>query len=111
MGEKVQAYLDDDLYDEVLEEHEQTGKSKSEIVNEAVRSNYEPTGSSWFLQSFSQALFVVGFVLVATRAVSFAVGLGVSFIGLGLMLWFQIQEHASEPNTTLWEAFKRTLGV
>ena len=99
--------MDDDLYDEVCEIQEATGKSKSKIVNEQVREASN-SGSNWFMRAFGQALFVVGFVIGYYQA--FVAGIGVSFIGLGLMVWFQMQEHKT-PETDYWTAFKRTLGV
>lgn len=110
MGGKVQAYLDDDLYDEVCEIQENTGKSKSEIVNEHLRESLKSSGN-WFLSSFAQSLFVIGFVLAAAGVTSFAAGVAISMFGLGLMLWFQVEEHVKAADTGYWEAFKRTLGV
>lgn len=109
MAQEVRAYLDEDLYDEVCDEHDSTGKSKSQIINEHVRESLESNGGNWFMRSFAQALFVVGFVVAFYQ--TFAVGVATSFIGLSLMLWSQVQEHASKPNTSYWDAFKRTLGV
>lgn len=108
MGDRVQANLDDDLYDEVTKTSEETGKSKSEIVNEHVRYSVEG-GDDWFMRSFAQSLFVVGFVI--GYYARFYAGVGVSLLGLGLMVWFQMQDHAEAPNVGYWEAFKRTLGV
>lgn len=108
MGERLQAYLDDETYDRICDEHKRTGKAKSKILGKYVEKGMQ-TGDNWFLRSFGQALFVVGFVIAFYQ--SFPAGLGVSFLGLGLMLWTQMQEHASNPNTSYWDAFKRTLGV
>lgn len=110
MGGKVQAYLDDDLYDQVCDIQETTGKSKSEIVNEQLRDSMNSSGN-WFLSSFSQSLFVIGFVLAAAGVTTFLAGVAISLFGLGMMLWFQVEEHAKDADTGYWEAFKRTLGV
>lgn len=109
MAQEVRAYLDEDIYDEVCVEHEQTGKSKSQIINEHVQQSMDGNDDNWFMRSFAQALFVVGFVVGFYQRLG--VGIAVSFLGLGLMIWFQMQEHASKPNTGYWDAFKRTLGV
>lgn len=108
MGGKIQAYLDDDLYDEVLDIQEATGKSKSEIVNEQLREALNG-GENWFMRSFGQSLFVIGFVIAYYQ--SFPTGLGTSFIGLGLMLWFAMREHVDQREVSYWEALLRTLGV
>jgi len=102
--------FEEDVYDGLVDEHNRTGKDKSQIVNEHLRSGLlQNSSSNWFLRSFGQALFVVGFVIALYQ--TFSVGIGVSFIGLGLMLWTQMQEHASKPNTSYWDALKRTLGL
>lgn len=110
MSQEVRAYLDEDVYDDVCSIEEQTGKSKSKIVNEQLRESLA-TSDNWFLSSMAQSLFVIGFVLVAAGATSFAVGVAISMFGLGMMLWVQVEEHASEPETGYWQAFKKTLGV
>lgn len=102
--------FEEDVYDGLVDEHERTGKDKSQIVNEHLRHGLlQNRTSNWFLRSFGQALFVVGFVIAFYQ--SFATGLGTSFFGLGLMMWFQMQEHLDEPDTSYVTAFKRTLGV
>jgi hypothetical protein len=103
--------FEEDVYDELCSEHEKTGKDKSQIVNEELREGLLESNASWFLGSFAQSLFVIGFVLVAAGATSFAVGVAISMLGLGMMLWFQVEEHASGADMGYWEAFKRTLGV
>jgi hypothetical protein len=107
MSQEVRAYLDEDLYDEVCEEANRTGESKSKIINDSVRDALTDR-ENWFMRSFAQSLFVVGFVLAFYTTMP--VGIGTSTIGLGLMFWFQMQDHTG-PETTAWEAFKRTLGV
>lgn len=99
--------FDEDLYDEVIDAHEETGQTKSRIVNDHLRNSLEAS-DNWFMRSFGQALFVVGFVLAYYQA--FTVGLGVSFVGLGLMFWIQMQEHKRADRSYL-DAFRRTLGV
>jgi len=102
--------FEEDVYDGLVDEHDRTGKDKSQIVNDHLRHGLlNDAATNWFLRSLSQALFVVGFVIAFYE--SFGVGLGTSFFGLGLMLWSQMQEHAADPNVGHWEAFKRTLGV
>lgn len=108
MSQEVRAYLDEDVYDDVCEESERTGKSKSQIVNDNVRAGLADA-QNWFMRSFSQAMFVVGFVIGYYQ--TFAAGVGVSFVGLGLMLWFEMQQHVEQRDISHWEAFKRTLGV
>lgn len=103
--------FNEDVYDELCDEHQRTGKGKSQIVNEELRTGLLKTGGGWFLGSLAQSLFVIGFVLAATGASSLLAGVGISMFGLGMMLWFQIEEHVQERNAGYWEALKHTLGV
>lgn len=108
MSQEVRAYLDEDVYDDVCEESDRTGKSKSKVVNENVRAGLSDA-EDWFMRSFAQSLFVIGFVIAYYQ--SFAAGVGTSFLGLGLMLYFQMNAHVKQRDASYWEAFKRTLGV
>jgi len=110
MSQEVRAYLDDDVYDHVCEESETTGKTKSSIVNEKVRTAMADTSTdNWFMQAFGQALFVAGFI--AGYYQTFTTGLMVGFMGLGIMLWTEMQSHLQQSDVGYLEAFTRTLGV
>ena len=112
MGEAVTTTLDGDLYDEVLEEHNRTGKSKSQVVNERVRAGYngsEHTLSDTLLPVFGQSLFVVGFIVGFYKTIPF--GVSISLIGLMLMIGSKINEYRTRYEVDRITALKAVLGV
>jgi len=112
MGEQITATLDDDLYDSVCEEHTDTGKSKSQVVNERVRAGYNGTNPSLadsILPVFGQSLFIAGFA-VAMFA-TFASGVGLSLLGLGLMVGAKVDEYMEKHDVPAWTALVKVLGA
>lgn len=125
MGTQVSAWVDDEVYDTILEREDRTGESKSKIASEYIQKgafperhfpdrfqdNDEPeTAETWFWPNVGQGLFLAGF-LVALLAPGYMVsGVGMAFFGLGLMLWVQIQEHMQQ-GASLGEGIKTTLGL
>lgn len=112
MGEQVTATLDEDLYDLVCDEHTETGKSKSQVVNDRVRAGYNgdaPTLADSIVPVFGQSLFIAGFV-VAMFAM-FVVGIGTSLFGLGLMLGSKVDEYKNKHNVPATTALVRVLGA
>jgi hypothetical protein len=108
MAQEVRAYLDDDVYDDVCDEADRTGNSKSSVVADHVRQSIEDSPDSWFQRALGQSLFVSGAVVGVYDKLSIAIGL--LLFGLGIMLYAEMTTHTSNGHTT-WEAFKRTLGV
>jgi len=116
MSQEVRTYLDDDVYDDICTEAENTGKSKSSIVNDKVRTaitdddtDDDTNTDNVFMQTFGQALFVGGFIVGYYQ--SFLTGVLVGFMGLGIMLWTEMQTHLQNPDVGYLGAFTRTLGV
>lgn len=124
MGTQVSAWVDDEVYDTILEREERTGESKSKIASEFIQKGAFPDRhfpdrfqdttdegtESWFWPNVGQSLFLAGFI-VALLAPTFTVsGIGMSLFGLGLMLWVQIQEHM-QAGASLGEGIKTTLGL
>jgi hypothetical protein len=112
MGEQVTTTLDDDLYDEVCREHRDTGKSKSQVVNDRVRAGFNgdaATLGDTLLPVFGQSLFIAGFV-VAMFAM-FAGGIAMSLLGLGLMLGAKVDEYMEKHDVPPLKALIRVLGA
>ena len=110
MGDRIKTSLDPDLHDEVLQRHEKTSKSKSQIVNEMVREGYESEPSSFlesFYSNFGGALFVAGAVLGVFESLPLAVG--IMAFGLGLMLYASVKAQMSARNVGARRALKMTL--
>lgn len=112
MGEQVNTTLDDDLYDKVTDEHTETGKTKSKVVNDRVRAGYNgdgPTLGDSVLPVFGQSLFVAGFVVAAFAY--FGSGLAMSLLGLGLMVGAKVDEYMERHNVAATTALVRVLGA
>lgn len=112
MGRQVNTTLDDDLYDKVCDEHDRTGKSKSQIVNDRTRSGYNGDGPSLadsILPALGQGLFVAGFVFAMFE--SFPLGVGLSLFGLALMIGAKVDEYKAKHNVPAWTALVRVLGA
>lgn len=112
MGEQVTSTLDEDLYDKVCEEHTETGKSKSQVVNDRVRAGYNgdaATLSDTILPVFGQSLFIAGFMVAMLLA--FATGIGTSLLGLGLMVGAKVDEYATKHDVAATTALIRVLGA
>jgi len=112
--QRLTASLDEDLYDEVCDIHAETGKTKSEIVNDAVRTAFddrdqEPTLDDSVLPVFGQSLFVAGFVIAAYSP--FAVGVGTALIGLALLIGAKVDRHMAEYDLDAPTALVRVLGA
>lgn len=112
MGQQVTTTLDDDLYDEVCEESTQTGKSKSQVVNDRVRSGYNgdaPTLADSIMPVFGQSLFVVGFLLsLLGGSMAWA---GVALVGLGLIVGAKVDAYMTKHNVAVTTALIRVLGA
>lgn len=112
MGKPVKGHVDDDIYDRVLEEHNRTGKSKSQIVNERLRQAYDQNDASMgdgFLPVFGQSLFIVGFVIAFYTTL--LTGLGVSFVGGGMIVAAKIGQIRMKTGVGRVEAFKMAMGI
>jgi len=111
MGDRIKTNLDRDLHDEVLNRHEQTGKSKSQVVNEMVREGYEAEGKTFVEQFYSNlgaALFVAGGVVGIFQGVG--IGVGMILFGVLLMLWGSMKAHMNGSEMGAGAALKTTLG-
>jgi hypothetical protein len=111
---RVNASLDEDLYDRICEDHGRTGTSKSQIENDLVREGYEardqePTLDDSVLPVFGQSLFVAGFVIAAYSP--FAVGVGTALIGLALLIGAKVDRHMAEYDLDAPTALVRVLGA
>lgn len=112
MGEQVTAVLDDDLYDEVTAEHEESGRSKSQIVNDRVREGYNgenPTLADSIMPVFGQSLFVAGFVVSLLSA--FLGGIAIALLGLSLMIGAKVDEYKERHDVPATTALIRVLGA
>jgi len=112
MGQQVTATLDEDLYDRVCEEHTDTGKSKSQVVNDRVRSGYngsDPTLADSIMPIFGQSLFVVGFLL-ALLGGSITWG-GVAVVGVGLIIGAKVDEYSEKHEVPATTALVKVLGA
>lgn len=111
MGDRIKTNLDDDLHAEVLRRHRETGQSKSQIVNELVRSGVEERETLFesFYTNFGIAMFVAGGVVGALQAVP--VGVGMLLFGLMLMLFGGAMQERRVHNVSRWQAIKSTLGL
>jgi len=112
MGEQVNTTLDDDLVERVLEEHRNTGKSKSQVVNDRVRSGYngtDPTLADTILPIFGQGLFVAG-LLWAVFAMLLP-GLGMAVVGTGLMIGAKVDEFMEKHEVPAMTALVKVLGA
>lgn len=114
MGDRIKTNLDEDLHEEVLRRHRETGKAKSQIVNDMARSDIEaatdgghPVKSFW--SALGQSLFVVGPVVALFGLMG--PGIGVMIFGLGLMLWGSMQTHMQSRSVGTVDALKLTLGL
>lgn len=114
MGDRIMTNLDEDLHEEVLRRHRETGRAKSQIVNDMARSDIEratdggqPVKSFW--ATLGEALFVVGPVMALFGVM--APGVGVMVFGLGLMLWGSMQQHMQTRNVGAGAALRSTLGL
>jgi len=112
MGEQVHPTLDEDLYDRVLAEEEETGKSKSKIINQRVRAGYngkEPSLMDSIMPIFGQGLFVAGFI-VALVAMPIS-GVGMSLFGLAMMIGAKVDEYATKHDVPASKALIKVLGA
>lgn len=112
MGDQVTATLDTDLYDKVCREHRDSGKSKSQVVNDRVRAGYNgkaATLADTILPAFGQSLFVAGFVIAAFTTTW--VGVGTALFGLSLMLGSKADEYATKHGVNTTTALVRVLGA
>lgn len=112
MGEQVYATLDDDLYDKVNEEHEQTGRKKSKIINEKVRIGYkrsQPSLADSVFPTFGEGLFVAGWVVASLS--TFVVGVVMSLLGLGLFVGAKVDAHMTEYDVSATKALIQVLGA
>lgn len=112
MGQQVTATVDEDLYDNVCEEHTDTGKSKSQVVNDRLRDAYEsdtPSLGDTIIPIFGQGLFVAGFIVALIG--TFIGGVGMAFVGLGLMVGAKVDEYMTEHNVPATTALIRVLGA
>lgn len=112
MGQQVTATLDEDLYDRVCDEHTETGKSKSQVINDRVRSGYngsDPTLVDSIIPVFGQSLFVVGFVVALLS--TFISGIGIALFGLGLMVGAKVDEYMVKHEVPATTALIRVLGA
>lgn len=112
MGEQVHPTLDEDLYDKVCEEHNETGKSKSQVVNERVRKGYNgngPTLADSILPVFGQSLFVAGFIVALLT--TFISGIGIALLGLSLMIGAKVDEYMEHHDVTATTALIKVLGA
>jgi len=113
MGNRIKTNLDPDLEDEVLRRHNQSGRSKSQIVNDMAREGWQIERNKGdtldsFITVFGQSLFVAG-PLIALLS-TMGPGIGVMMLGLGLMLWGSMQKYVRDGHSHS-EALKLTLGV
>lgn len=112
MGEQVTTVLEDDVYDRVCDEHEETGKSKSKVVSNRVEGGYngkEPTLMDTILPTFGEGLFVSGWVVAFLS--TFIVGVAMSLLGLGIFIGAKVDEHMEEYDVSAGEALIQVLGA
>jgi hypothetical protein len=114
MGKQITATLDDGLYDEVTEEHNQTDKSKSRIVNERVRQAYnheEPSLADSIFPAFGQSLFVAGFVIALVGPGLLGPGVVMGFMGVAMLLGAKADNYATKHSVPFRKAFVHVLGL
>lgn len=111
MGERLTVTLEEDNFDEVLEIHNQTGKSKSKIVNEQMRDGGQasPTLEDGFLPVFGQALFIVGFVIAFYTTMT--TGLGVSVVGGAVIIGAKMDDMKARHDAGWLQAFRLAVGI
>lgn len=110
--EEVRAYLDDYTYNKVMSEHNETGRSKSEIVNQRLRGAYEedaPSLEDSFLPTFGQALFIAGVIIPLYHTL--IVGMAVMVLGIGLVVGSNIDKHFKNGADNYTQAFMQALGA
>jgi len=102
-----------DVYDDIVDRVDSTGKSKSEIVDETYRDARLATdggnGTGSFYESIGQSLFAVGPVVALLSAMS--PGIGMMIFGLGLMLFARSRHHLQNGATGYGDALSKTLGI
>jgi len=112
MGEQVHPTLDEDLYQQVLEEHRESGRPKSQVINDRVRAGYngtDPTLADTLLPIFGQGLFVAG-LLWAVFAMLLP-GLGMAAVGTGLMIGAKVDEFMEKHEVPAMTALVKVLGA
>jgi len=114
MGNQLTTNVDDELYERVIDEHAETGKSKSQVVAERLRDGYaakdrEPTLDDSVLPVFGQSLFVAGFVIAAYTPLAY--GVTVALCGLALVIGAKVDRHMAEYDLDAPTALVRVLGA
>jgi len=112
MGERLTVRFDEDNTDNLLAEHDETGKDKGRIVNERLRQAYngnKPTLADSIIPTFGQSLFVAGFV-VALLA-TWVGGVGIALLGLGLMVGAKVDEYSAKHDVPVTTALIKVLGA
>ncbi len=104
--------FDQDVYDELNDREDRTGKNKSELVSDGLRSAWltedQESGHDVpnFQTTLGQSLFVAG-PLVALLS-QLPAGVGMMVLGLGLLIYGPMQRHMARGDS-VGEAFKATL--
>jgi len=112
MGEPLTVHLDDDVHVAVLDEHSETGQSKSQIVNQWAKAGERDSATSLedsFLPAFGQGLFVAGFIL--PFFVSLWLGWGVALVGLSVVMGSKVDYPLSNGALSYGDAFRRAMGI
>lgn len=113
MGDRNQitATLTDDVYEDIIEEHNQTGKTKAEVAAERLEREYRMHSSlsDTIIPIFGQSLFVAGFIVSFLNGMF--VGVGVALLGLGLMLGAKVDEYCKSHGVPAHVALIRVLGA
>jgi hypothetical protein len=112
MGDQLHPTVDEDIYQQVCDEHERTGRSKSRVVNRRLRQSYQEdseTLADTVLPTFGQSLFVAGFIVALLEV--FTLGLGTTLIGLGLMIGAKVDEYSESHGVPAHVALVRVLGA
>lgn len=97
MADRIKTNLDDDLHEEVLRRHRETGRAKSKIVNDMCRDAVDGEGDgrdavAAFLGTVGQSLFVLGPIIVLLRPLLAVGGFTIMLAGI-LLVTVEAMQH------------------
>jgi len=111
--ERMTISVSQDVYQDVTDRVERTGKTKTDVVEEGYREGRLRADGGGddgrFYGTLGQSLFVAGPVVALLAAM--APGIGMMIFGLGLMLWGQSRRQLANGADGYGEAIRRSLGV
>lgn len=114
MADRIKTNLDDDIHEEVLRRHRETGRAKSKIVNDMCRTAVDEEESSGraavatFLGTVGQSLFVLGPIIVLLQPVMAVGGFSMMLAGI-LLVTVEAMQHV-DGGTSVREALPKMVG-